>query len=310
MSAGWVAGSVRARALAQRRLGAGAARTLAASSSLEVALAALAGTPYRQKVRPGQRLAAAQRAVAATLLWHLRVLAGWLPREGADMLRLLAGWFEIANVDELLHRLAGGEAEEPFRLGALATAWPRLAPARSTAELRQTLVASPWGDPGAATPRAVQVGMRLSWLARVGDDVERSAPWAAGKAALLVARERFAAGRDLPAATPARARALLGPGALAAASLAELARRLPARARWALEGVTDPDELWRAEARWWSRVERDGFALLGEGSGAGLGPAPVLGAVAVLAADAWRVRAALELAARGGQPLEVFDALG
>jgi hypothetical protein len=170
-------------------------------------------------------------------------------------------------------------------------------------------VASPWGDPGVATPRAVQLGMRLSWLARVGDDVERAAPWAAGKAALLVARERFAAGRDLPA-TPARARALLGPGALAAASLAELARRLPARARWALEGVTDSDELWRAEARWWSRVERDGFALLGEGSGAGLGPAPVLGAVAVLAADAWRVRAALELAARGGQPLEVFDALG
>jgi hypothetical protein len=130
VSAGWVAGSVRARALAQRRLGAGAARTLAASSSLEVALAALAASPYRQEVRPGQRLAEAQRAVAATLLWHLRVLAGWLPREGADMLRLLAGWFEVANVDELLHRLAGGEAEEPFRLGALATAWPRLAPAR------------------------------------------------------------------------------------------------------------------------------------------------------------------------------------
>jgi len=82
---------------------------------------------------------------------------------------------------------------------------------------------------------------------------------------------------------------------------------LPARARWALEGATDPDELWRGEARWWSRVERDGFALLGERSG--FGSAPVLGAVAVLAVDAWRVRAALELAARGGRPLEVFDAL-
>jgi hypothetical protein len=35
----------------------------------------------------------------------------------------------------------------------------------------------------------------------------------------------------------------------------------------------------------------------------------VLGAVAVLAADAHRVGAALELAARGGRPLEVFDAL-
>jgi hypothetical protein len=306
MSAGWVAGSVRAKALAQRRLGAGAARALAASSSLEVALAALAATPYRQEVRPGQGLAEAQRAVAATLLWHLRVLAGWLPREGADMLRLLAGWFEIANVDEVLHRLSGGAGEEPFRLGALATAWPRLARARSAAELRGTLAASAWGDPGEAAPRAVQLGMRLSWMARVGAELERATPWAAGAAALLVARERFAAGHDLPAAALARARPLLGSDALEAASLGELARRLPARARWALEDATDPDELWRAEARWWSRVERDGFALLG---GADLGPAPVLGAVAVLAADAWRVRAALELAARGGRPLEVFDAL-
>jgi hypothetical protein len=112
-----VAGSVRGKALAQRRLGAGAARALAASSSLEVALAALAATPYRHEIRPGHSLAEAQRAVTATLLWHLRVLAGWLPREGADMLRLLAGWFEIAGVEELLHRLAGGVAEEQFRMG-------------------------------------------------------------------------------------------------------------------------------------------------------------------------------------------------
>jgi hypothetical protein len=35
----------------------------------------------------------------------------------------------------------------------------------------------------------------------------------------------------------------------------------------------------------------------------------VLGAVALLAADARRVRAALELAARGGAPLEAYDAL-
>ena len=305
MSAGWVAGCVRAKALAQRRLGAGAARSLAASPSLEAALAALAETPYGHEVRAGQSLAQAQRAVAATLLWHLRVLAGWLPRDGADMLRLLAGWFEIAMVDELLHAMAGGQAEEPFRLGALATAWPRLARARSAQELRWTLAASPWGDPGEATPRALGLGMRLEWLARVAAELERAAPWTAGAAALLVAGERFAAGRELPAL--ARARSLLGPQALEATSLAELVACLPARARWVLEDVAEPDELWRGEARWWSRVERDGFALL---AGASLGPAPVLGAVAVLAADAWRVRAALELAARGGRPLEVFDALG
>jgi hypothetical protein len=307
VSAGWVAGSVRARALAQRRLGSGATRALAASPSLEVALAALADTSYGHEVRPGLGLAEAQRAVTATLLWHLRVLAGWLPRAGPAMLRLLAGWFEIAGVDELLHRLAGKTAEQPFHLGALATAWPRLATAGSMVELRERLAASPWGDPGGATARVVQLGMRLSWMARIAAELEPAAPWAAGAAALLIARERFVAGGDLPVAVLGRVRQLLGPEALAAASLAELARRLPGRARWALEDVTDAEELWRAEARWWSRVERDGFSLLGE---ARPGAAPVVGTVAVLAADAWRVRAALEIAARGGTPLEVFDALG
>jgi hypothetical protein len=45
MSASWVAGSVRARALARRRLGAGAARTLATLPSLPEALIALGSTP-------------------------------------------------------------------------------------------------------------------------------------------------------------------------------------------------------------------------------------------------------------------------
>jgi ATP synthase (C/AC39) subunit len=305
MSAAWVAGTVRAKALARRRLGAGAARALAACPSLEEALAALVATPYRQEVRRGQTLAEAQRATTATLLWHLRVLAGWLPWRGTRMLRLLARWFEIANVDELLHRLAGGAVEEPFHLGALATAWPRLATAGSPAELRATLAASPWGDPGGGTPRAVQLGMRLTWVGGVAA-LDRAAPWAAGAAALLVARERFAAGHDLPAEVLARAAPLLGAGVAAAASLPELTRRLPSDAAWALRDATGPDDLWRAEARWWSRVERDGFALL---DGTTFGPAAVLGTAAVLAVDAWRVQAALELAARGGRPLEVFDAM-
>jgi hypothetical protein len=36
----------------------------------------------------------------------------------------------------------------------------------------------------------------------------------------------------------------------------------------------------------------------------------VLGAVAVMACHAWRIRTALELAARGGAPVEAFDELG
>jgi hypothetical protein len=307
VSAGWVAGSVRGRALAQRRLGAGATRALAASPSLEAALAILADTPYGREVHPEQSIAAAQRAVAATLLWHLRVLAGWLPRGGAGMLRLLAGWFEIADLDELLQRLAGKTPEEPFHLGALATAWPRLTTASSMPELRDKLAASPWGDPGESTARAVGLGVRLSWMARIAGELEQAAPWAAGAAALLIAYERFVAGRALPPGALTHVRQLLGPRAMVAGSLPELARHLPGRARWALEGVTDPGEFWRAPAGWWSRVERDGFSLLRRTRP---GPDPVVGAVAVLAADAWRVRAALEIAARGGRPLEVFDALG
>jgi hypothetical protein len=303
--AAWVAGTVRARSLARRRLGAEAARPLAASRSLDEAAAILAATPYGHGVRPGQDLAGAERGVVVTLLWHLRVLGGWLPRDGASMLRLLAGWFEIANVEELLQRMAGKAAEEPLALGSLATAWPRCRRARSPAELRTALATSPWGDPGGETLREVQLGMRLSWWARLAR-LAPAAPWAAGAAALLVARERFAAGRELPAELHGQVTALLGRGALAATSRAELERRLPDRARWALEAAEDQDDLWRAEAGWWSRVERDGFELLGT---PGFGEAPVLGAVAVLAADARRVRAALELAAHGGRPLEVFDAL-
>ncbi len=79
MSGGWVAGSVRARALARRRLGADAARELAACGSLAEALQALAATPYGRESQPGLTLAEAQHGIAAAILWDLRVLAGWLP---------------------------------------------------------------------------------------------------------------------------------------------------------------------------------------------------------------------------------------
>jgi hypothetical protein len=77
-------------------------------------------------------------------------------------------------------------------------------------------------------------------------------------------------------------------------------------AAWVLEGIDEPTNLWLAEAAWWRRVEEDGFALL---RSTGHGPRPLLGAIAVLAADAWRVCAALELSDRGGALLEVFDAV-
>src|SRR5512133_1406952 len=156
----WVAGTVRARSLTWRRLGAGAARRLAASGSLPDATAALAATPYRHGVRAGQDLAGAQRGVTLTMLWHLRVLAGWLPREGGRMLRLLAGRFEIANVDDLLEQMAGGQAEEPLPLGALATMRARPLPRRAAGDAGDLAVGRPRrrDRPGGAARHATVLG--------------------------------------------------------------------------------------------------------------------------------------------------------
>jgi hypothetical protein len=306
MSARWVAGNVRARALSSRRVGAADARALATSASLGDALRELMSTPYGRDVRVDQTLAQAQHAVGATLLWHLRVLAGWQPRQGVEAVRVLAAGFELANVEELLARLTGGTAEEPYRLGTLGVAWRQLVAAASRAELRGMLVASPWGDPGADTPAAIGLGMRMSWAARVSAAIPEAARWAAGAVALRVAREIFLLDRRLDEPAARRAAVLLGPGALGATTIGEYAGALWPAARWAMSDVDSAYDISRAEARWWTRVEQDGFTLLHDrrfDSGA------VIGTVAVLAADAWRVRAALRLAASGGGPVGVFDAI-
>ncbi len=306
MTVGWVAGSVRARAIARRRVGTEAARQVAASDSLQTALRRLAAGPAHRGTRPGQTLAAAQHAVTGAVLWDLRVLVGWLPAGGRQLMRPLAGWFEIANIDELLQRLAGHPAGDYFDLGALATAWPRLQGAGSRAELRATLAGSAWEDPGGDSERALRLGVRARWAERVAALGEPALGWAAGAVALMLAGERFAEGRTPEPALWTVAFTLLGERSVGAASLGELRESLPARLAWALEGVASPADLWQAESAWWSRVERDGIALV---RAAAFDSKPVLGAAAVLAADARRVRAALELAARGGGPLEAYDAM-
>lgn len=315
MSTSWVAGTVRATALARRRLGAAGARELAATPNLEDALTLLASTPYGHDVRVTQTLAEAQKAVGDTLLWHLRVLSGWLPRGGAETVRLLAGGFEVANADEHVAGLGGRVAGPTFQLGMLETAWSRLRQARSLAEVQDVLVRSPWGDPGAATPWALHLGMRLAWADRVASGVPEAAGWARAAAAVLVLREPALGDRALPGPLAARATYLLGPDVVAALSggapsLARVAALLPADVRWVLEGVHRPEDLWLASVGWWRRVEQDAFGLLRR---AGFDRAPVVGAAAVLAVDAWRVRAALEAAARtpsgGPAVLEAFDAV-
>jgi hypothetical protein len=202
MSAGWVAGGVRAGGMARRRLGAAAIRALADSASLADAVEVLARSPYGAEVRPGDDLASAQRGVAVTVLWNLRILAGWLPAKGAQMLRFLAARFEIANIEERLRGFAANPEDlgvPPFVLGRLATAWPRLSATTSVAEIRATLAWSAWGDPGEDTPYAISVWVPLSWADRASSAMPAARPWAAGAAALTVAREVFVIGRRLPA---------------------------------------------------------------------------------------------------------------
>ena len=303
--AGWVAGDVRGRALLSRRVGADGARRLAGCPALADAVTVLAAGPYGRTVRAGQELGEAEHAVGATLLWHLRVLAGWQPRAGAEAVRQLAGWFEIANVVEHARALAGMPAGPRFRLGRLTTAWPRLKATATGAELRAVLATTSWEDPGSAAPAAVAASMDLSWAARVAAAVPEARAWAEGAAALLFARQRFAAADgDLPEPVALRANVLLGPAATAN-TWQGYVDGLRTDARWPLAECAGPDDLWGAELAWWARVERDAGALL---SAPRAGRGTVVGIVAFLAVDAWRVRAALQLAARGGRPEEAFDA--
>lgn len=310
MSTAWVAGTVRAKGLTRRRVGAAGARDLAGRPTLAEAAAALAATPYGHDVTVGRGLAELQHAVGATALWHLRVLAGWLPREGADVLRVLAGGFEVANLDEQLARLQGRPHEPAYRLGHLETAWSRLAATTSLDEVRHVLATSRWGDPGSSTPRALATGVRLVWADRVVARVPEAASWARAGAAQLLAHEVVVRGRPLDDTLALRASSVLGPrfveGLAQRTDLAGLADLLGPDCTWALSGVERPEELWRAQAAWYRRVEQEGLAMLHR---SGFGRAAAVGTAAVLAVDAWRVRAALETAARGGSGavLEAFD---
>ncbi|MGZ4626003.1 MAG: hypothetical protein ACXV3S_06890 [Kineosporiaceae bacterium] len=311
MSTSWVAGSVRAKALAGRRLGAAGARALASSPDLAAALDSLAATPYGREVHPGQSLAQAQHGVAAAVLWNARVLAGWLPRHGAQVVRVLAAGFEVANLDEHLAGLLGRPAGPTYALGTVATAWPRLVATTTLPAADDVLAESPWHVRAKGDPREMLLGVRLAWAGAVALGVPEAAGWARAAASLLVVRETALEGRGLSAEAARRATVVLGPAFVAAVAdpavdLAGLRAALPGSARWVLDAVRVPEDLWLAEAVWWRRVERDGFALI---RGSGYDRSPVVGALAVLAGDAWRVRAALETVVRGGtgRALEAFD---
>jgi len=308
MNAGWVAAGVRARGLARRQLGRDGARGLATSSSLAAALGTLAHTAYGREVRTEMDLASAERAVFATLLWHMRILAGWGPPLGSGPLRLLATGFEVANVTDQLARIGGQKAPSPYALGSMATAWPAISEARTAAEVRVALASSSWGDPGGEDLATVRLALLLGWARRVLDGVPGAADWAISGSALVVCRVLMAdAFSGLGPSARRDAHHLLGSGWQEASSPGDLARHVPKAAAKVLEGASGPDDLWRAEALWWSNLEASGTALAARST---LDVSSSVGVVGLLAVDAWRTRAALQVAARGGGDIvELFDAM-
>jgi hypothetical protein len=307
---------------------------LAGRPTVGLAISGLAATPYGYAVHEGQSVQRAQHAVAATLLWNLRVMAGWLPAPGVRALRALAGWFEIANVDKLLNRLAGGDPGPSFSLGALATAWPRLESARSVSEVRAVLATSEWGRPD-DDPWALRVKMQLAWAARVRRAAPDISDLVAAAAALLAIRLWILEERVPSSQTTVALSDLLPEAAgSSAAEVIERLQRLPAptfglvaqplRAAGDLLGAPGVARssgspaaalsareafaiaLWKAELGWWQLAEETGFQLLRRSA---FSAQPIVGAVLLLAVDAWRARAALGAAAGGALGRELFDAL-
>lgn len=274
MGAGEVAGWIRGKALLQRRAGPDLARRLASADSMPEAVKQLAATPYGYTVRPGMDLPAAQRAVSAALLWHLRILAGWQPPGGSSSIRALAAGFEVANTVDLLLSLEGADRPTPFELGSLSTAWRAVRRGRSPAQVRALLGRSRWGDPGIADPAGIQLTMTVDWAYRVWDEVPAAAPWARGAGKLLAAHLEASG-----------AETALSPGTL------RRLQQLVGRDREA-ESASAADR-GRAWVGWWKRVATGAGTMAGAGRP---GPEATVGVVGLLAADAWRVRAALALA--------------
>jgi hypothetical protein len=304
VNADWVAASVRARAMARRRVGTGTCRRIAGRSSIAEALQDLEGTGYADSLAAGG-LEEAQRATADAVLWQLRVLAGWLPASGTRLVRAAAAGLERENILNLARHLDGGPERPEHALGALATAWPRLRGSTSREELDTALRHSPWGDPGEGSPPNLADVLRIAWLRELGAAAPRARPWAATAAALMAGRLVLVDASRPSLRLRRLARPLLGEAWAEAGDLEELRAALPVSLRSMFDGIDRPTDLWRAEVRAVNAVEEDAFGLLRT---AMPGPSVVLGAIVVLSIDAWRVRAALAAAEAGGGS-EVLDAV-
>lgn len=307
MTAGWVAATIRGRALLRSSMGTPTARRIASATSWEAARRDLGATVFGRGLGGAEDRAAARASAGASTVWQLRVLAGWAPPTDTALVRVAAGPIEIGNIEQHLARCAGGvEVAPPVPLGSLGIAWPRAGHADSAAAVRQVLRRSAWGDPGGDGPEAVALGLRLAWLRRVLRADPATRPWVLGAMAVVVARERFTFERDISPITAREIVRFLPPGTPTSGSLPQLLGRLPAVARWPFDGVGTADELWQAEAAVLRRVAADAHRRV---SSARAGRATFTAILASLLIDLWRARAAIELAGHGDLGGEVFDAV-
>lgn len=305
-SVGWVAGAIRGRALAARTLGNEGAEALAAKSSLDDALVFLSSSTYGHQIHAGMELEAAQRAVGDTALWHLRVLAGWLPPRGVEFMKVLAAWFEMCNIEDRAVALAGGgeEPPAPYALGTLATVWRQAAEATTLSELRIVLAQSPWGDPGSEELSAILLGLRIGWSRRLREALADYPHWGDGALALVMAKALFVQDGEM---THYRTRDVreLGSRWRTATELGPFADSLPESARWVLRGSRAPEDLWLAERSWWRRVDRDARRLVHD---LRVGRSCVTGAATLLVTDCSITQTSLQRAARGFGIEEAGDA--
>ena len=102
MTTGWVAVTVRGRALLARTVGRAGAAEIAAASDWATARDLLASTVYGTGLAPGADRAAAHRHAVAATAWQFRVLAGWLPPGAGHLARLAVAPIEIAEVERHL----------------------------------------------------------------------------------------------------------------------------------------------------------------------------------------------------------------
>ncbi len=311
MTAGWVASTVRGRALLRRSVGVEGVRAIADADTWQEARTKLRSTPYGERVSETADRSEAHHHAAATTLWHLRVLAGWLPPDATVLTRLAAGPFEMANIERHVAGLTGtvpdrGRSDGPYALGSLAAAWPRIATATSGQQVRAALSGSVWGDPGGTDEAALALGVRVGWARRLLHASPIARPWASGMLTVLAARDRFAFERPIAEVTGREFDRALGHGWRSASTLAELATRVPDSASWVLGGIEVPAGLWRAELAIIRRVAADAEPLARSGR---YGRDTMVAVLALLLVDLWRMGAAIEAAGRGATGREVFDAV-